>query len=42
MVEAAQLVHEAVTNLQPVLDVLQQSAPPMTPSLWDPNMDPFL
>jgi hypothetical protein len=42
MVEAAQLVNEAVTNLQPVLDVLQQAAPPQAPSLWDPGTDPFL
>jgi hypothetical protein len=39
MVEAAQLVQEAVTNLQPVLDVLQQAVPPMTPSPWGSNMD---
>jgi hypothetical protein len=42
MVEAAQLVHEAVTNLQPVLDLLQQSQPHLASPLWDPDMDSFL
>jgi hypothetical protein len=41
MVEAVQLVHEAVTNLRPVLDLLQQSQPSLAPSLRDPNMDLF-